>query len=222
VFVASLPHPPPSAPSLSLPVSTSTSMLSGSALDSSPATSYLICTGLYLPTFIHFLTLIHPLYVPSSLLFICEPVSVCTTLLTIHTLLQSSTVMIHHVLDTLARPSCFGTTATAVTNQIVTCSSGPNPVSPEPSLTYNHLPDRCPATCTCHAPARALADHTPHLLIHRALSTQPNVASVPALIQRHPSGLPQPSTGVPLCGTSSSFPHHVGSIAAVPLTMTPV
>jgi hypothetical protein len=88
-------------------------MLSGSALDSSPAASYLMRTGLYLPTPIHFLTLIHPLYVPSSSLFVCEPVSVCTTLLTIHMLLQLSTVMLNHVLDTLARPSCFGMTATA-------------------------------------------------------------------------------------------------------------
>jgi hypothetical protein len=54
-----------------------------------------------------------PSFVPSSLLSICEPMSVCTTLLTIYIPLQPSVVMFNHVLDLLARPSCFGTTATA-------------------------------------------------------------------------------------------------------------
>jgi hypothetical protein len=109
-----------------------------------------------------------------------------------------------------------------VTNQLVTCGSGPDPVSPEPSPTYNHSPDRRPATCTRRASARALADHTPRSLIHGALSAQPDVASAPALIRRRPHDLPRPSAGVPLHGTSSGFLHHVGSVAAVPLPMTPV
>jgi hypothetical protein len=109
-----------------------------------------------------------------------------------------------------------------VTNQLVTFSSGPNTVSPEPSPAYDHLPDRCLATRTQCAPAQALVDHSLHPLIHRALSARPNIASAPALIQRCPRNLPQPSAGAPLCSASSGFLHHVGSIAAISLAMTPV
>jgi hypothetical protein len=118
------------------------------------------------------------------------------------------------------RPS--GADMASVTNQLVTCGFGPNTVSPEPSPTYNHLPDHCLAMHTQCAPAQAPADHVLQPPIHRALSTQPNVASAPVLIQRHLHNLPQPSTRVPLCSDSSGFPHHVGSTAAVPLAMTPV
>jgi hypothetical protein len=40
-----------------------------------------------------------------------------------------------------------------VTNQLVTCGSGPNPVPPEPSLTHNHSLDHRPAACTRRAAA---------------------------------------------------------------------
>jgi hypothetical protein len=78
----------------------------------------------------------------------------------------------------------------AVTNQLVTCSFRPNTVSPESSPTYNHPLDHCLATRTHWAPAQALADHSPHLLICGALSTQLNVESAPALIQRRLRNLP--------------------------------
>jgi hypothetical protein len=109
-----------------------------------------------------------------------------------------------------------------VTNQLVTCGSGPDPVSPEPSPTYDHPPDRRPATCTRRAPAQALADPPPRLLIDGALSARPNIASAPTLIWRHPRDLPRSSAGAPLRGASSGFLYHIGSIAAIPLTMTPV
>jgi hypothetical protein len=78
----------------------------------------------------------------------------------------------------------------AVTNHLVTCSSGPNTISLEPSPTYNHLPDHCPAMRTQCAPAQAPTDYTLHPLGHGALSMQLNVASVPALIWRRPRTLP--------------------------------
>jgi hypothetical protein len=118
--------------------------------------------------------------------------------------------------------SAHTTSCCLVTNQLMTCGSGPDPVSPEPSPTYDHLPDRRPATRTRRASAPALADPTPRSLIHGALSARPDVASAPALIRIRPRDLPRPSAGVPLRGTSSGFSHHVGSVAAVPLPMTPV
>jgi hypothetical protein len=118
--------------------------------------------------------------------------------------------------------ACWAGSVPSVMNQLMTCGSRPNTVPPEPSPTYNHPPDPRPATHTQRVPIQALADHAPCPMSHRALSVQPNNASVPVLIWRRPRNLPQPSARTPLCGVSSGFSHHVGSIAAILFAMTPV